>query len=568
MLLRSTGADAVPLPPEARSACDEMLRCLPLQPGTDRSRKAVHSLLRSVWTRRWLPEEDNHFPCPTERALILISLRPDGGHANPEAMTGPIAHLQHCIRLLMVVEILDGSTDGDEGDHLMACLRLRPWFTEGETQSTFHKLRTLTHRATAIAKQTMSNPSIFWTDRVSYSEMLYQGHRVRFRDICNAVHDLHAEAVRVWEEEVLMGLPLRVDCRRIADNLPNCQVGYSCFRDPRNACFAECRSRLWEAMLTKDELRERFLRVGVNGCAVWNRSSLFRWLQSYGKFSGLQMAAAEMTAGSAIRATELHSMNVCNTKCRTSRNALAMGDHLVLMVRYTKTGGLQKHDRFIPHALDAITADLMIQDHAIAWPFAEQVIRTLFPGDADKASMYRSSLFVNGLRTFSTDDLTDILGDFTEPHVGLRIGVRSWRQISTGFKRKRCPSAMELYNGFAEDTETVGSLQLGHGGEVDRLHYAVSTDALASTPPEEALPLFVDASVDWQVDLGVVPGECTSQTLHRPLAPFDFDLTTCHLSPFPPQEVSGYITKTQRWSTFRSWSPQAVSSPKLARRQE
>ena len=269
----------------------------------------------------------------------------------------------------MLVEILDRSTVESGVDHLEACDDLEPWFTEGATQSTFHKLRSLTHRATSMAMLTMSNLSIFWTDRAHYSEMIFQGHQIRFEDLRKAVHDIQEGAVGVWENGVLLGLPIRVDYEHIVDNMADCRVGYSCFQDPRNECFKD-KDRLWRAVLTNDQLRERFLRVGVDGGVVWNRTALFRWLQDYGRFSGLLMTLAETTAGSAIRATELHAMIANNTKSRSSRNFLVMGDYCALMVRYTKTGSMQKHDRTIPHALDAVTADLMVQDHAIARPFA------------------------------------------------------------------------------------------------------------------------------------------------------------------------------------------------------
>jgi hypothetical protein len=356
----------------------------------------------------------------------------------------------------------------------------------------------------------MSNPSIFWIDRVTYSEMLYQGHLIRFADLKDAVNDIHGEAIRVWEEEVLMGLLIRVNYERIADNMTDRRVGYSCFRDARNECFMK-KGQLWKAVLTSDRLRDKFLRLSADGSPVWNRSALSQWLQSYARFSGLQMASAEMTAGSASRATELHSMNACNTKCRSSRNALAMGDHLVLMVRYTKTGSIQKHDRLIPHALDAITTDLMIQDQAIARPFARKVVRILFPNDADMHLMYSSLLFVNGCRPFDTDDLTKILGKFTQHRTGLWIGVRSWRQISIGFRKKRSASTMELYTRLIDGVETIDCRMRAHTGVIDRLHYAVSTDDIAGAPPEDVLPLYLDASVEWQVDLGIVPGERVHQ---------------------------------------------------------
>jgi hypothetical protein len=388
---------------------------------------------------------------------------------------------------------------------LEVCNELEAWFTEKKRPTPFHNVSSLMHLAAAIAQQTMSMPSIHWVDKPACTIMIYQGHRIRLQDICAALSDLHAAAVEAWETKVLMGLRLRAEYGEIADDMTNKAVGYSCFMDPRNSCF-ERKDVLLSAILGDSALRKKFLRVNANDEAVWNRPLLMDWLRQYAAFEELQLAASETMAGGPGRMTELSSMCVQNTHYRTTRSFYMMGRYPTILVTYHKSGGILGHDRTIPHALDAITGDLTIQDHAIARPFARMAVGILFPDDASIRRLYDNLLFVNLLREFTTDDVSKTMGSFFQTRTGMPITVRPFRQISTAFKRQRCKDAMELLQEDGEGLEMVDALQMGHNRFTDQMRYAVSKDALASAPPEEVLPLYLEASTDWQVETGVVPG--------------------------------------------------------------
>lgn len=45
--------------------------------------RSLHTLLMLVWQRPWHVTEENPIPDPLERFLALLSLREDGGHADP-----------------------------------------------------------------------------------------------------------------------------------------------------------------------------------------------------------------------------------------------------------------------------------------------------------------------------------------------------------------------------------------------------------------------------------------------------------------------------------------------------
>jgi hypothetical protein len=56
-----------------------------------------------------------------------------------------------------------------------------------------------------------------------------------------------------------------------------------------------------------------------------------------------------------------------------------------------------------------------------------------------------------------------------------------------------------------DENDSVQAQQSGHSRRTENRVYGLSPDAMAGAP-EDLLPLFLDASTDWQVACKVVPG--------------------------------------------------------------
>ncbi|KAF8803079.1 hypothetical protein BYT27DRAFT_7260412 [Phlegmacium glaucopus] len=181
-----------------------------------------------------------------------------------------------------------------------------------------------------------------------------------------------------------------------------------------------------------------------------------------------------------------------------------MGTHLAVVCQYHKSGSITGKDKVIPHSLDAVSSDLVIQDLSIARPFAELAAYICYPHSPDIQAYYKSHLFVNNKNLFTTTDITNVLKTYTLPVYDIGLGVNDWRHISAAFRRKICPGLEDI----VEDDntqETVQALQSGHTRQTENRIYGISTEALAGSA-DEVLPMFLDASTDWQVACRVVPG--------------------------------------------------------------
>ncbi|KAI5991779.1 hypothetical protein EDC04DRAFT_2613777 [Pisolithus marmoratus] len=417
----------------------------------------IHELLLEVWTTAWTHDGDGDIVDPTEWCLALMMLRQDGAFKEPQEVTPVIARFQYCMCLTFLQEIhhrLESDPDSDELEH---CMDLENFFVEKRCY-TFSHLHSLQHQASSLAYDTMSLPQVWWTDTRTWKSMLFRGEQVNFADICKVFEQTEAKLVQIWEEVILMGQDIRVEYDRIADDLVSKDMGYSFLSDARNPQLT-CQDQLLRKFLQDEDIFSHFAMIWENAI-MWNRSTLQAWLRSYAELQSLLLLQAQMLS--------------------------VLGKHVSLLCQYLKTTALTGKDKLIPHALDGITSDILVQDLALARPIAEVAARACFPYKPEVVDLYQNHVFVNCDQLFDSKDLSTIMTKCSLPilHFGLTIG--SWQHIQTAWK---CKLGVEALAGAAEDI----------------------------------LPAYLNASMEWQrhcqVPLG---GQSTSYK-------------KAHLTPPPPQ---------------------------------
>ncbi|KAG2045911.1 hypothetical protein BDR06DRAFT_1000782 [Suillus hirtellus] len=460
----------------------------------------IHALLMSAWTTKWKQTDENPIGDPTELCLALLTAQRDGSFKEPKDVTGIIAKDEYCMQASFIKEIRDQVEEGIAADENAACDILEPWFTE-KRNSTFSRLRSLQHRASSIAFSTRSLPRIWWTDSVHWRTMLYKGNRIDLDDVCRMFAKTEEKLVEIWETMVLKNIEIRIDYEFLADDPTNRNVGYSFLTDERNECFSR-RDRLLEAFFNNEKILEHFAVVG-EGELIWNRGKLIEWLQNYTELHSLILLRCEMLSGSPGRGTELTAMMYRNTSTRTTRNLVILGNHVTMLCRYSKTSTLTGQDKLIPHSLDAVTSDILIQDLALARPFAEFAAHICFPDDKAMKDRYRNQLFVNFKKSFDSTNLSTVMTRYSVPHLSYGLTINSWRHIQTAWKRKFKCSMEDLLEEDAEDD--VDALQAGHSRRTENHVYGLSVQAIAGAA-EDVLPLFLNASTTWQTKCKTVAG--------------------------------------------------------------
>ena len=129
-----------------------------------------YRVLINMWITTW-PKSATTNPSqvfllkdPTEACLALMTLNKNGSFKEANDVTRPVSMLENCMRLTFPKEIGAHVDEDSIQEEQTACDGLEPWFTEKKL-FTFAHLRSLQHRASAIAYDTMEQIRICWTDR-------------------------------------------------------------------------------------------------------------------------------------------------------------------------------------------------------------------------------------------------------------------------------------------------------------------------------------------------------------------------------------------------------------------
>lgn len=332
--------------------------------------------------------------------------------------------------------------------------------------------------------------------------MLYNSSEIVLANVCKMVSALETDMKTLFEEDVMLGCPQRASHNALVDDIPETRLGYSFLEDKRNGLQAY-RHTLLNHIVRTPHLSSQFTR-SVNGGITWSKTALHRWLVKYSRLSALHLLRCEMLSGGPGRGSELTAMMYRSAKGRGLRNLVTIGNHLIMLRTYAKTTIISGTDRVIPHSLDGFESDLLLQDLALARPFAEFAAHVCWPKDAGKLELYQYHLFVNIDKLFTTENLSKWMAHYTLHYLLARLTVRDWRHIFIAWRRKLCPNHIE----FMEDDsieDHIGAEQTGHTVRTERLRYAITSESLAG-PSEDVLPLFLDASARWQITIRVVPG--------------------------------------------------------------
>ncbi|KAF9474387.1 hypothetical protein BDN70DRAFT_898983, partial [Pholiota conissans] len=494
MLLRGSFVYPLTLPHVIHQAVDQLDAELQIQEAK-RLSSSVFAVLIALWTYKWLPTAASPITDPTIIYLMLSSIQKDGKFMEPKLITNIIARFEYVMRLAF----LQAMHSQSDLEHAAETLSI--WYQE-KHDSTFNSLRSLQHIASSIAFSTLSLPKIWWIDRDHHQSLLYKGYPIHFSAFPSMFTIIEDRMAKIWQDDILCGLSLKVEYDRLYDDIGNTDPGYSFLSDTRNLCFKD-RMQLLRAFLDTPALRKRFVLHDHGGVLRWNIFELRKWLASYASFQLLQLLLVMMATGSPSRTTEITALLLKNTATNPLRNLVVFDRHVTVLCTYQKTSSLSGNDKCIPHALTGFGADLLVQDLAIARPFAEVAALVSYPVSLNVLRLLKTHVFVNQNRLFNTEDVTTALEEISLKGIGVKLGVNGWRHVSTAFRRKLCTRLDDL---FEEDQmDTVQALQSGHSRQTENRVYALSADSLLGAP-EDLLPLFLDASKDWQLACKLVPG--------------------------------------------------------------
>ncbi|KNZ71575.1 hypothetical protein J132_08086 [Termitomyces sp. J132] len=208
-----------------------------------------------------------------------------------------------------------------------------------------------------------------------------------------------------------------------------------------------------QAFLTDPQLQAQFIAsYGLDGKPLWNTIAFCKWLDSYAQCYGLLLLHAEVLGGSPVHGPKLTAMTYMNIPTSTHRNFVAFGKYIAMLVTYHKGNSITGIEKLIPHPLDAVTSDLVVQDLAITCPFAQQAALICYLKQPKICSLYSNHLFLNNGHLFDTTDISNLMDLFTAETLHTTLGIQGWRQVSMAFRCKMYPALNDLMGNDSRET--------------------------------------------------------------------------------------------------------------------
>lgn len=522
------------------------LRNIPDGSSTSIYTEAIHSLLLNIWTTDWVKPALNlscaattlpnlplislfpastpsQFPSqppsflldPTIHSIILRSIRA-GAWVKARTVTNPLAKYTFAIRAIMLREAHKETERRPETDIRNSLAGLQKWFTDKATSSTFTAVRSTQHLASAVARnqRPAEFPHIAWTESLSStpqlpSEGTFLGKKFQVEAVAVLAKSVAAAAYQILKDKIFLGLNMRAEYSDITDNLSNSDLHYFFLAatEPDNEELRTShRYTLLNGILASTSLRQEFITDTnpLTSEPIWDFERLKQWYRDYCHFNSLIAILVLITGGSPCRGTELTCIQYRNTPSRR-RGLFYANKRLIVATQYSKMGSFRGHEKLVPHALDGLTTDLLLQRIIVADSFAQIVAHIAFRDNPKVKELIQSYLFVDYDRPLDTPKLSEVLTRYTKESLGIPMGIQRWRHFSISLRRKFCPEFASLA-AIDDIAATAGATQAGHSHAVESRVYGTSQWGLIGYQ-EDTYAQLLRACSRWQVDvLGLRPG--------------------------------------------------------------
>ncbi|RPD52088.1 hypothetical protein L227DRAFT_477938, partial [Lentinus tigrinus ALCF2SS1-6] len=274
----------------------------------------ICNILIALWTKTYPPVGRTLFNDPTIRFIMHTQVKPDLSLKDPHQVTGILAKMTYCMRLAFLA-YAHQQFDPETPENTLATevRSLQPWFTVGQ-ESTFHTIRSLQHRASALVMSSQNEPNMAWKDGSDYTVMIFKGGQVSLPNLISCQAALEDRSIHILLHDLLFDHNFSIDISRLRDDMGNSDPDYSLFTDRVNRPVLGPVDRLAQHILDTPALCERFVLAIENGEVIWNAVNLSIWLSTYTQFNLLCLVQVEMNCGAPGRTTELTAMPRVNTR--------------------------------------------------------------------------------------------------------------------------------------------------------------------------------------------------------------------------------------------------------------
>ena len=455
---------------------------------------------------------------------------------SPVDYTSILAGLIYCARLFLLQSCTNTDPGSDQIERSIAHFQSfrQKWLTNGSYCTVSRLLGDLAYGLSRV-RETGASSKIYWEDPDTKMKLNFEGRTITADALRALVQTLVAEAKElIWKELLFTDDGDRwdeIDLENISESLALGQSGASrAFLNlgsdskiREGATFIQ--QRLFENKKARDSLISQERPSTTNNERIrFIDSGIRKYRQHVQRFLEKLWVLMHITGGAPARGTEIGCLRYRDA-LTVDRNLYVAKGEVVFITQYHKGMVLSDKMKVIPRFLPSDVGALLALYLSYVRPFTDNVDLT---HDGPPTSDYLWSTTKG--TSWETDRMSKALSDCGERLIGIRLTIRSYRQIAVAFSRDvvhaSMPTSQRFQDFLAEDElveqdllepgeENAVALQTAHTSRLRQNHYAVSSDSI-SRLSSKSLEVFAEVSHEWHQFLGFqLPAYKKDQRQHK-----------------------------------------------------
>lgn len=369
--------------------------------------------------------------------------------------------LQHCLNII----------ERDAARDLTSCIvEFRDKWMLNDTPGPVGELLSSRLLGSQIAKNTVDEAQVRW--HADGETITHKGIQLAMQDVRDLVEHELTMAMTVFKQDLCFDLEdiPSYPVENIVDNWDARSPGASFATDGRNAAlFADANRWLFDRLTKSTELMGLVLHKTADGDWRVRSDAAKQYEDAVQKFLEHLMVLIHVGSGQPARRPELLGLRWCN-KQADQRNIFIHDGYVMFILTYHKSLNLTNASRFPVRVLLPEVGRLFMRFVLLVQPF-----RAWLSHDTNIPEQISEYLWTEGKDVWTEDRMTRVFGSRSRIAIGVRLDVRSWRQIAAGIAIKKFAGSGCQFDVESDDEDDVGCQVDGFGGSMpEAFHWQAS----------------------------------------------------------------------------------------------
>jgi len=381
--------------------------------------------------------------------------------------TSYMSQITYDVQLLLLQHCITATEEDDSADFTKLLTEIRDEWLLNDTHGPMSEILSLRLHAGRIAKTTVQTAQIRW--KSDNETIIYKDIELPMQSIRDLVQHQLALVKSIFKQDLCFDLEdiPRYPLDEIVDNWDARSPGASFLTDVRNAHLKDGMVWLFKKMTNHPELAELFLSRGSGGDWYLRSSAVKQYERAVQRFLEHLSVLVHVGSGQPARRVEFLGLRWCN-KQADMRNIFIHDGNVIFMLSYHKSLNLTNAARFPVRVLLPEVGELLVQYLVLIMQLRVWMLHQI-----KSETPISEYLWAGEEGIWSEDRMTRVFTSATTTAVGIKIDVRSWRQIIAGVVIKKFAGMNYQLDAVNEDGDEDQPGMLG-GAMPEALHWQAS----------------------------------------------------------------------------------------------